>query len=150
MIKVSTYLNFTRNTEEVFNFYRSIFGGQFGNNLMRFGDMPKTADSPKVAESDMSLIIHIELTLPGGHILMGTDAPESMGFNLVTGNNIHISIEPDTKAETTRLFKALSDGGKITMDLQNMFWGGYYGACTDKFGIQWMFNFNDKTAKHST
>jgi PhnB protein len=146
MPRVSTYLNFPRNTEEVFNFYRSVFGGEFGNNLMRFSDLPKTVDSPKIADKDMNLIIHIELPLPGGHLLMGTDAPESMKFNLITGNNFHINIEPDTKAETIRLFKALSDGGKITMELQDMFWGGYYGTCSDKFGIQWMFNFISKTA----
>jgi PhnB protein len=146
MARVSTYLNFPRNTEEVFGFYRSVFGGEFGNNLMRFRDLPKTIDSPKIADKDMNLIIHIELHLPGGHLLMGTDAPESMGFNLINGNNIHINIETDTKAETIRLFKALSDGGKITMELQDMFWGGYYGTCSDKFGIQWMFNFNSKTA----
>jgi PhnB protein len=92
MARVSTYLNFPRNTEEVFIFYRSVFGGEFGNNLMRFSDLPKTIDSPKIADKDMNLIIHIELPLPGGHLLMGTDAPESMGFNLVSGNNIHINI----------------------------------------------------------
>jgi PhnB protein len=84
------------------------------------------------------------LEIPGGHILMGTDAPESMGFNLNFGNNIHINLEPDTKDQTRRLFNALSAGGKITMLLQDMFWGGYYGSCTDKFGVQWMFNCNEK------
>ena len=71
---------------------------------------------------------------------MGTDAPESMGFSLQAGNNIHIMLEPDSKSETQRLFDALSSGGKITMPLQTMFWGAYYGSCTDKFGVQWMFN----------
>ena len=64
-----------------------------------------------------------------------------MGFHLNQGNNMHIELEPDSRAETKRLFNALSAGGKITMDLQDMFWGSYYGTCIDKFGVQWMFNF---------
>ena len=150
MASVSTYLNFPRNTEEVFNYYRSVFGGEFGDSLMRFSDIPQSEGSPQLAEKDKNLIIHIELSLPGGHMLMGTDAPDSMGFNLVTGNNIHISLETDTKTETIRLFKALSSGGKITMELQDMFWGSYYGSCTDKFGIQWMFNYNNKSVNISS
>jgi PhnB protein len=75
---------------------------------------------------------------------MGTDAPESMGFTVKPGNNIHINIEPDTRKETERLFNALSAGGKVTMDLQDMFWGDYFGSCTDKYGVQWMFNCSAK------
>lgn len=142
MARVNTYLNFPRNTEEVFNFYKSVFGGEFaGNGIMRLGDIPQSEDMPKIADEDKNLVMHIELPLPGGHLLMGTDAPESMGFKLISGNNIYINLEPDSRAETKRLFEALSSGGKITMDLQDMFWGSYYGTCTDKFGINWMFNF---------
>jgi PhnB protein len=145
MARVCTYLNFPRNTEEVFNYYKSIFGGEFsGGGVARLGDIPSGADMPQIAEEDKNLIMHIELPILGGHVLMGTDAPESMGFKLNFGNNIHISLEPDTKAETKRLFDALSIGSKITMDLQVMFWGAYYGTCTDKFGVQWMFNCNEK------
>jgi len=72
--------------------------------------------------------------------LMGTDAPPSMGFHLQFGDNVHINLEPDTRAETKRLFDALASGGKVTMELQEMFWGAYYGACTDKFGVNWMVN----------
>ncbi len=72
---------------------------------------------------------------------MGTDAPESIGFTLNKGNNVHISLEPDTKEETKKLLHALSTGGKITMELQDMFWGAYYGSCTEKFGVQWMLNY---------
>jgi len=89
-----------------------------------------------IAEEDKNLIMHIELPILGGHVLMATDAPESMGFNLNFGNNININLEPDTKAETKRLFEALSVDGKITMELQVMFWGAYFGSCTDKFGVQ--------------
>ena len=75
---------------------------------------------------------------------MGTDAPETMGFKVNFGNNVHISLEPDNRAETQKLFNALSQGGKITMELQNMFWGAFFGSVTDKFGVQWMFNCNSK------
>lgn len=88
--------------------------------------------------------MHIELHIPGEHLLMGTDAPESMGFHVNFGNNIHINLEPDTRSETKRLFEALSSGGEITLELQDMFWGSYYGSCADKFGVQWMFNCNNK------
>ena len=88
--------------------------------------------------------MHIELPITGGHVLMGTDAPESMGFNVNFGNNVHISLEPDTRAETKKLFDALSAGGKVTMELQVMFWGAYYGSCTDKFGVNWMVNCTEK------
>jgi PhnB protein len=71
---------------------------------------------------------------------MGTDAPESMGFKVNQGNNVYISLSPDTRAETKRLFNALSAGGKVEQELQDMFWGDYYGSCTDKFGVHWMFN----------
>jgi len=145
MARVCTYLNFPRNTEEVFNYYKSIFGGEFsGGSVARLGDIPAGEGMPKIAEEDKNLIMHIELPILGGHVLMGTDAPESMGFKLNFGNNVHISLEPDTKAETKRLFDSLSVGGKITMELQVMFWGAYYGTCTDKYGVQWMFNYSEK------
>ena len=141
MARVNTYLNFPRNTEEAFKFYQSIFGGEFtGGGIGRLGDVPYQEGMSQIADEDKNLIMHIELPIIGGHVLMGTDAPESMGFNVNFGNNVHISIEPDTRAETKKLFDALSAGGKVTMDLQDMFWGAYYGSCTDKFGVQWMFN----------
>lgn len=145
MARVNTYLNFPRNTEEVFNFYKSIFGGEFsGGGIAHFSDIPASEGEPPIANEDKNLVMHIELPLLGGHVLMGTDAPESMGFKVNFGNNVHISLEPDTKAETKRLFDALSVGSKITMKLQVMFWGAYYGSCTDKFGVQWMFNCTEK------
>jgi PhnB protein len=145
MARVSTYLNFAGNTEEAFNFYRSIFGGDFsGTGITRFGDIPESESMPQIREEDKNLVMHIELPILGGHLLMGTDAPESMGFKLNYGNNVHINLEPDTREETRKLFDALSKDGKITMELQDMFWGDYYGSCTDKFGVQWMFNFAKK------
>lgn len=145
MAQVSTYLNFQRNTEEAFNFYRSIFGGEYsGGGIARFSDIPPSDGMPPIAEADKNLVMHIELPILGGHLLMGTDAPESMGFKVNEGNNVHINLEPDSRAETKRLFEALSAGGTITMELQDMFWGAYYGSCTDKFGINWMFNLPNK------
>ena len=145
MSRVSTYLNFPRNTEEAFNFYKSVFGGEFSSGgIARFSDVPPADGMPPMPEGDKNLVMHIELPIIGGHILMGTDAPETMGFNVNFGNNIHINIEPDTRAETKKLFVALSAGGKVTMELQDMFWGAYFGSCTDKFGVQWMFNCIEK------
>lgn len=144
MARTSTYLNFPRSTEEAFNFYQSVFGGEFTGGIQRFSAVPHQEGAPEMAEADKNLVMHVELSILGGHILMGTDAPESMGFEVNAGNNIYINLEPDTRGETDRLFKALSDGGKIEMQLQEMFWGGYFGSCTDKFGVQWMFNCTSK------
>ncbi|MFD2163524.1 VOC family protein [Paradesertivirga mongoliensis] len=144
MARTSTYLNFQRNTEEVFNFYKTVFGGEFIGGINRFGDIPPSDETPPVADEDKKLIMHIELAIVGEHVLMGTDAPESMGFSVKFGNNVHINLEPDTRSETKRLFDALSADGQVTMELQDMFWGAYYGSCTDKFGVQWMFNCVEK------
>ena len=84
--------------------------------------------------------MHVELPILGGHALMGTDAPESMGFTVVAGNNVTINLEPDTRAETDRLFTALAEGGKVEMPLADIFWGGYFGSLEDRFGTRWMFN----------
>ena len=141
MANVNIYLNFPRCTEEAFNFYKSVFGGEFTRGgIARMGDIPASEGAPQITEEDKNLVMHIELPLFGGVLLMGTDAPESMGFNVNSGNNVHISLEPDTKEDTKKLFNALSAGGKVTTELQDMFWGSYYGTCVDKFGIQWMFN----------
>ena len=145
MSRVSTYLNFSRNTEEAFNFYKSVFEGEFGaGGIARFGDIPPSEGMPPLPEGDKNLVMHIELPILGGHILMGTDAPETMGFKMNFGNNVHINLEPSTREETEKLFNALSEGGKVTMALQDMFWGDYFGSCTDKFGVQWMFNCTEK------
>ena len=145
MPTVSTYLNFARSTEEAFNFYRSVFRTEFEGQVMRFGDMPPTPGQPPVNEDDKNLIMHMTLPILGGHLIMGTDAPESMGFNLVQGNNVYINLSPDTRTETDRLFTALADGGKVEMALAEQFWGDYYGSLKDRFGVQWMFNCSSKT-----
>jgi PhnB protein len=145
MARVSTYLNFPRSTEPAFLFYKSVFQSEFSAPIARFGDIPPHPGQPALADADKELVMHVELPILGGHVLMGTDAPESMGFSVAAGNNVYINLEPDTRAETNRLFEALSDGGKVEMPLQEMFWGGYFGSIIDKFGVRWMFNCANKS-----
>lgn len=141
MARVSTYLNFSNQTEEAFLFYKSVFGTEFEEDgFNRFGDIPSSPDNPPMPEDVKNLVMHVSLPILGGHVLMGTDAPKQLGFNVVMGSNVYINLEPDTREETDKLFKALSDGGKVEMELQDTFWGAYYGSCRDKFGVQWMFN----------
>lgn len=140
MARVSTYLNFDGNTEQAFEFYRSVFGGEFSGGIHRFKDIPASPDQPPMPADTANMVMHVELTLLGGHVLMGTDAPESMGFAVNAGNNVHINLEPDSRAEADRLFAALAAGGKVDMPLQDMFWGAYFGSLTDQFGIHWMVN----------
>lgn len=146
MARVSIYLNFPRSTEEAFTFYRSVFGGEFTGGISRMGDAPQPPDAPPLSEEDKGLVMHVELPILGGFILMGTDAPQSMGFDLKFGNNVYINLEPDSREEVDRLFAALSAGGKIEMAPQEMFWGAYFGSCVDKYGVQWMFNYSPMTA----
>jgi len=143
--RVCTYLNFPRNTEEAFIFYKSVFKTEFGGNgIQRFGDLPADAGHPPIADAVKNMVIHIELPITGNHILMGTDAPKEMGFTVTQGNNMHISLEPETKEKTKRIFEELSAGGNITMPLQDMFWGAYFGSFSDRYGINWMVNYNTK------
>ena len=140
MARVSTYLNFPRNTEEAFAFYKSVFKTEYVGHIARFGDIPASADCPPPAEADKNLIMHIALPTLGEHVLMGSDSPGSMGFKCTPGNNVHINLEPDTREEADSLFIALSAGGKVEMPIQDMFWGAYFGSFSDKFGIHWMIN----------
>lgn len=142
--RICTYVNFPGNTEEAFLFYQSIFKNDFINGIQRFGDLPANAEQPPISNDLKKMILHIELPLLGNHILMGTDAPKEMGFEVKQGNNMHIQIEPKSKQEADRIFKELSKDGNITMPLQDMFWGAYFGSCVDKFGINWMVNYQLK------
>ncbi len=143
MATVSIYLNFSRETEEAFNFYRSVFGGEQGQ-VMRFSDMPAQEGMPPLPEEDKNLVMHTDLLITGGHRLMGSDAPESMGQKVQKGNNVHINLQIDTRTEADHLFNALSAGGEVTMPMEDQFWGDYFGSCTDKFGVQWMVNCVEK------
>jgi PhnB protein len=141
MATINPYLNFKGNTEEVFNFYKSVFGGEFAT-VMRFEDAPPCPEMGELAAGDREKIMHVALPIGNGNVLMGTDALESMGQNMTAGNNFSISISTESKEETERIFNGLSDGGKITMPLAETFWSAYFGMCKDKFGIQWMVNYD--------
>ncbi len=133
-MRADVYLNFPGNTEEAFRFYQSIFAGEL-SEVSRFRDTP---DGDKLSPEDQEKVMHVSLTLPGGTALMGTDALESMGQKLVMGNNMSITITPDSREHADELFAKLSDGGTVTMPLQDMFWGDYFGACEDRYGVPWM------------
>jgi PhnB protein len=136
MPALNPYLNFNNTTEEVFTFYKSVFGGEF-SMVMRFKDIPAEYRGP--AHED-NKIMHISLPV-GGNMLMGSDVPEAMG-KIVEGNNFQLSLTPSSKEEADKLFNALSAGGKVTMPMSDSFWGAYFGMCVDKFGINWMINFD--------
>ena len=139
--RVTSYLNFPGTTEEAFTFYQEVFNGEFtGVGLRRFGDLVMPAELPPLSDADKKLVIHAELTIMGGHVLMATDSPESMGLAVAHGNNMHLNLEPESREETERLFESLSQGGEVSMPLQDMFWGAYYASFKDRFGINWMLN----------
>ncbi len=139
--RVCNYLNFPGNTEEAFLFYKSVFKTEFiGNNMQRFGNLPADQNQPPIDDAVKNMVLHVELPITANHILMGTDAPKEMGFTVTYGNNMHISLEPETREEAKRIFDELSMDGNITMPMQDMFWGAYFGSFTDKFGINWMIN----------
>lgn len=137
MATFNPYLNFLGNTEEAFVFYKSVFGGEF-IMVQRFKDIP---DGDKMPVDVQDKIMHIALPLGKDTILMGTDVLESMGQSITIGNNFSISINTDSKEEADKLYKALSQGGKIEVPLGDAFWGAYFGMFVDQFGIQWMINF---------
>ena len=140
MARASTSLNFPGTTLEAFEFYRSVFGAEFIGPILRMGDIPASPDGPAFAESEADMVMHIELPILAGHVLMGTDVVPSMGHQLVSGNNVEINLEPDTRIEADRLHAALGAGGSASMAMMELFWGGAWGSCTDRFGIAWMVN----------
>lgn len=148
MTKINIYLNFAGNAEEAFNFYKSVFGGEF-SSLVHFKDMPASPDANrgepiegvKISKEDEDKIMHISLPI-GNDVLMASDAPESMGFKVNFGNNTYISVHPDSKEEADRIFKELSEDGTIEMPIADQAWGDYYGSFKDKFRVQWMVNYS--------
>lgn len=136
MISVNPYLNFQGNTEDAFNFYKSVFGGEF-LVLQRFSDTPHGANMP---ENERGKIMHISLQIAPGSYLMGTDALESMGQKFKIGDNFSLAIAPGSEAEADTIFSKLAEGGTVVMPLEKVFWNAYFGMLTDKFGIQWMVN----------
>lgn len=138
MAALNPYLHFDGNCEEVFEFYKSVFGGEF-QTVMRFKEAPPEVGFP---ESEGQKVMHMALPIGPNTVLMGSDVPEAMGPT-TTGNNVSISIDTDSHDEATRLFNGLSAGGQVTMPFDKAFWGGHFGMCTDKFGIQWMVSYDD-------
>jgi PhnB protein len=138
MAAINPYLNFLGNTEEAFTFYKSVFGGEF-TMIQRFKDTPGIEG---MSESDKEKIMHVSLPIGQGNVLMGSDAVESMGHTMTAGNNFSLSVSTDSKEEADRLFSGLSMDGNIEMELQDTFWGAYFGMFTDKFGIRWMVNYD--------
>jgi len=139
MIKVNVYLNFDGSTEEAFKFYRTVFGGDF-SSLVRFKDMPM--GGMKISQKEEDKIMHMGLPIGPDHILMASDTLESLGQKVVKGNNVYISLHPDSKEEADRIFKALSAGGRMEMPIADQPWGDYYGSFWDKFGVGWMVNYS--------
>lgn len=135
MATINPYLNFNGNCEQAFAFYKSVFGGEF-LDFQRFKDVPAEAQLPAI---EAEWIMHVSLPIGRDTILMGSDSPSTIG-KVIQGSNFHISIQTDHNEETDRLFNRLSEGGQITMPLEQSFWGARFGMFVDKFGIQWMIN----------
>lgn len=142
MATLSPYLNFNGNCEEAFTLYKSVFGGEFAT-FSRFGDMPsETPADPAQAK----MILHVALPVSRETVLMGSDIPSHMPAG-VAGTNLFISINTESEAEADKLFSGLSEGGQILMPLGKTFWGAYFGMLTDKFGVQWMVNYDYNTGQ---
>jgi PhnB protein len=140
MSTINPYLNFAGNTEEAFNFYKSIFGGDF-LMLQRYSDVQGADQMPPGVKDK---IMHVSLRI-GDNILMASDACEELGYSVTQGNNFYVCLNPDSKEEADRIFNALAEGGKVEMPIQDMFWGAYWGSVKDKFGIQWMVNYDKRS-----
>jgi PhnB protein len=142
-MKVHVYLNFPGNAAEAFEFYRSLFGGELSSHV-RFRDMPM--EGIDIPEADQDKAMHIALPLGDDNLLMASDALESLGQNLERGNDVYISVHPDTREDADRIFNGLSSGGEVEMPIADQAWGDYFGSCIDKFGVQWMVNHSPQHA----
>jgi len=141
MIKINPYLNFAGDAEEAFTFYKSVFGGEFAS-VVRFKDMPM--GGVKIPKDVEDKLMHIGLPVGEDQMLMGTDAIEELGRKLIMGNNVHISVHPDSKEEAERLFVGLSKGGEVEVSFAVQPWGDYYGSFRDRFSVQWMINYHEE------
>lgn len=143
MAKINPYLNFDSKTEQAFDFYKSVFGGEFAA-VMRYGDVSKTegCDGMEVSENDLNKIMHIALPIGNGDVLMASDILQSTGRKFIEGDNFSIAIGADSKEEAEKLFNNLAEGGKVEMPLNDTFWGAYFGMLQDKFGVQWLVNYD--------
>lgn len=139
MAHVSIYLNFPGTAEEAFNFYKKVFKTEFTAPFMRMGDLPSDPNGPQIPDHEKNKIMHVALPTLGGVEIMATDVLESFGHKWMEGNNVTISLNPDTREEADRLFSELSQGATDAVAPHDEFWG-YWGTCKDKFGVRWMFN----------
>ena len=138
MARVNTYLNFQGNTEEAFNFYKDVFGTEF-ISVTRMKDMPRPAGAPALLEADSEKIMNIQLPITNGHVLMATDALESLGHKVSSGNNVTISLDLDSVEEAQRIYsKLMINSPENSGPLAPMPWGAMWGSCQDQFGIRWM------------
>lgn len=142
MPTVNVYLNFNDTCEAAFNFYRSVFGGEFAF-IGRYKDMPPGPNGEKCKPEDDNKVMHVSLPISKETMLMGSDAGGEWASKIVTGNNFCISITAASKDEADRLFNGLSSGGKVMVPMGNTFWGDYWGMFGDKFGVNWMVSFNE-------
>ncbi len=143
MPKLNPYLNFDGKAEEAFTFYKSVFGGEFVGGIHRMGGAPGTEN---LSEEEKQRVMHIALPI-GNELLMASDIMPSMNQQLTVGNNNYISVFPDSRQQADEYFKALSEGGKIEMPLEDQFWGDYFGCFADKYGVYWMINYNETMVK---
>lgn len=137
MKAANPYLNFTGNTLQAFEFYRSVFGGEF-QAVLRFRDFGDNGMG--IPEPDLDKIAHVALPLGNG-LLMGTDVVDGMPGHFTVGTNVYIALEPDGADEAVRLFNGLADGGQVQMPLQATAWAEQYGSLVDRFGVQWMVSY---------
>lgn len=142
MTTVNVYLTFEGNCREAFEFYKSVFGGEFPY-VGTFGEMPPQEGMPPVSDEMKDLIMHMSLPISKETIIMGSDTGGEWAKDLKTGNNFSISISTDSKDEADRLFNGLSADGIVKMPMEATFWGDYFGMFTDKFGINWMVSFDE-------
>ncbi|PIF61779.1 VOC family protein [Flavobacterium sp. 11] len=141
MAAINPYLVFNGNCEEAFLFYKSVFGGEFPY-IGKFKDMPPAEWNPVLSEAEGNKIMHVTLPIGDGTILMGSDSNSASG-EVAFGQNISLSINTASKEEADKLFNGLSAGGTVTMPMNQTFWGAYFGMFADKFGINWMVNFDE-------
>lgn len=140
MAKLVVYLNFEKEAEEAFTFYKKVFQTEFVEEIQRFGDMPVDENSPPITDEEKNLVMHVGLSVFDGYMLRGSDVPKSMGATLTKGNNMYIHLEVDSKQEADRLFNELKKDGTIEMELADQFWGDYFGDVIDKYGVKWMIS----------
>ena len=138
MTTINIYLNFNGNAEEAFNYYKSVLGGEIVT-IQRFKDTPEAGQVPP---ADANKVMHMSMTVGKNMMFMATDALESKGHKLIMGNNFYVSVSTESEDETRKIFNGLSSGGKIEVPLDKMFWGAYFGMCTDKFGVHWMVSYD--------